>query len=375
MTMIKSKLSPPPILIGYTYSSHDAYEARDNNKLLAIRVETNYSCNLKCRYCYAMSGKSSQKFDYNILRDVILQAKELGIHSVVIIGGGEPTLYPEFNELITFIDSLDIIPMIFSNTILINKDLANFLYNHNASIMGKLDSLKPELTDYLAGKKGAYSQINRGLKNLMEAGFIDVDDSTQLRLGISFVSNKLNLYEVEDIWHFCRKNNIFPNMEILTPTGRAKSKLASQKLTKEEIMEYKLKILNIDREMYNYDWLPYTPLTASGCLQHLYSLYITLNGDVRPCAPTKFDQHPFFNINGKYPYNIHNMGLKEIIKSELFTYVRHIDKHLEGKCKKCEHLDECIGCRGYAYSVGINNGMNPLKALQMECQQCLKKID
>jgi radical SAM protein with 4Fe4S-binding SPASM domain len=206
----------------------------------------------------------------------------------------------------------------------------------------------------------------------MEAGFINVDDPTQLRLGISFVSNKLNLSEVKDIWHFCRKKNIFPNMEILTPTGRAKNKLASQKLTKEEITEYKLKILNIDREVYNYNWLPYTPLTASGCLQHLYSFYITLNGDVRPCAPTKFDQHPFFNINGKYPYNIYNMDLKEIIKSELFTYVRNIDKHLEGKCKTCEHLNECIGCRGYAYSIGINKGMNPLKALQMECQQCFK---
>ena len=66
------------------------------------------------------------------------------------------------------------------------------------------------------------------------------------------------------------------------------------------------------------------------------------------------------------------MDLKEIIKSELFTYVRNIDKHLEGKCKTCEHLNECIGCRGYAYSIGINKGMNPLKALQMECQQCFK---
>jgi len=319
-----------------------------------------------------MSGDSCEKIDFGLLKDVIAQAKDLGIHSVVVIGGGEPTLYPEFRELIEFIDSLGIIPMIFSNTILINKKLANFLYRHNASIMGKLDSLKPNITDYLAGKKGAYSQINRGLKNLMDVGFINVDDLTQLRLGISFVSNKLNLSEVIDIWHFGRKNNIFPNMEILTPTGRAKNKLDSQQLTKEDIMEYKLKILDIDREIYHYDWLPYTPLTASGCLQHLYSLYITLNGDVRPCAPTKFDQHPFFKVDGKYPYNIHTMPLKEIMNSELFTYVRNIDKHLKGKCKNCEHLDECIGCRGYAYSIGINKCMNPLDALQMECQQCFK---
>ena len=51
----------PPILVGYTYAPYHAYNARDENKLLAIRVETNTSCNLHCRYCYAQSGDLEQK--------------------------------------------------------------------------------------------------------------------------------------------------------------------------------------------------------------------------------------------------------------------------------------------------------------------------
>lgn len=366
-------LSAPPILLGYSYDAQEAYKARDLNKLLAIRVETNTSCNLRCRYCYAQSGGHPKKeLDFDTLRKIILQAHDLGVRSVVVIGGGEPTLYPKFRDLIAFIDALSIVPVVFSNSVLVTKDLARFLYAHNASVMGKLDSLRPELQDFLAGQNGAFTSIHRGLHNLMDSGFTDTADSSHLRLGVSFVSNKLNVDEIEEIWQFCREHSIFPNMEILTPTGRAKENLLDKTLEREEIKDYKLKFLEIDRESYGFDWLPYTPLVASGCLQHLYSLYITIDGDVRPCAPTKFDEHPAFEVNGVYPYNVLRKSLREIYDSELFTYVRHIDSYLEGKCRNCEHLNECIGCRGYAYSVGINNGKDPYEALRMECPQCFK---
>jgi MoaA/NifB/PqqE/SkfB family radical SAM enzyme len=89
-------------------------------------------------------------------------------------------------------------------------ELAEYLYKHNASVMGKLDSLKPEVQDYIAGREGAFRDIKNGLENLIKAGFSKPAEPGKLRLGISFVSNKMNLEEIEDIWHFCRQNNIFP---------------------------------------------------------------------------------------------------------------------------------------------------------------------
>jgi MoaA/NifB/PqqE/SkfB family radical SAM enzyme len=371
---VLSLFSPPPVLRGYMYGAQEAFEARDSNRLLAIRLETNTSCNLHCRYCYAQSGEDSVKIaDFDVLKRIISEAKELGVRSVVVIGGGEPTLYPKFRELIAYIDSLGIVPMLFSNTVLMTGELAGFLYEHNASVMGKLDSLRPDVQDYLAGREGAFEEIKTGLEKLQKAGFSKPSEPGKLRLGVSFVSNKLNLEEIEEIWHFCRQNNIFPNMEILTPTGRANNELEDKLLTPDEIKEYKLRLLEIDRTYYGYDWLPYTPITASGCLQHLYSLYINIEGNVRPCAPTKLDEHPLLRVKGEYPYNVNRMSLREIYDSELFTYVRNIDKVLEGRCGNCKYGKECIGCRGYAYSVGINNGADPLEALKMECQQCFKE--
>ena len=368
-----SPFDRPPLLVGYTYDPLDARRARDEGRLLAIRLETNRSCNLRCRYCYAESGGHLEnELSYETLTTVVLQAKELGAHSVVVIGGGEPTIYPRFRELISLIHSLDMIPVIFTNAVTMTMELAQFLYSRNASVMGKLDSLRPEVQDFLAGQRGAFDRIQRGLQNMIEAGFTRVEDPHRLRLGVSFVTNSLNLGEVEEIWRFCRERNIFPNMEILTPTGRARHELPDFGVSQEAIRDYKLRLLEIDRGCYGYDWLPYTPLAGSGCLQHLYSLYVTIEGNVRPCAPTKFDENPALRQDGIYPHSVLRRSLREVYEDPLFQYVRNIDRYLEGKCHDCEHLSECIGCRGYAYSVGVNEGKDPYAALRAECLQCFK---
>lgn len=366
-------LARSPILAGYTYDPEDAYSARDAGRLLAIRLETNRDCNLRCRYCYAQSGRHlGDELSYEMLADVVGQAHDLGAQSVVVIGGGEPTLHPRFRDLISLIHSLGMIPMIFTNAICITPELAGFLQDSNASVMAKLDSLRPHVQDFLAGQVGAFKRMQKGLVNLLDAGFRRPADPHRLRLGASFVSCRLNREEIEEIWHFCRQQNIFPNMEVLTPTGRAKEELPDEGLTLEDIREYKLRVLQIDRTQYGYDWLPYTPLAASGCLQHLYSLYVTIEGNVRPCAPTKFDEHPALKVEGVYPHNIRRRSLKDIYEDPLFRYVRSIDQHLQGKCAACPHLGECIGCRGYAYAVGVNQGKDPREALCGECLQCFR---
>ncbi len=91
---------------------------------------------------------------------------------------------------------------------------------------------------------------------------------------------------------------------------------------------------------------------------------------MRPCAPTKFDEHPSLKNDGLYPHNVRTRPLKDIYEDPLFRYVRHIESHLEGRCGGCEHLNQCIGCRGYSYAVGVNEGKDPYSALKGECLQC-----
>ena len=208
--------------------------------------------------------------------------------------------------------------------------------------------------------KGAYKNIMRGLQNLIDVGYLNFKDEQRLKLGASFLVNKTNSYNVPEIWKFCRDRKIFPNLEMMIPNERG-DKINDLLLSREDWKELKLEVLEIDRKEYGYDWLPYTPLLASGCLQIMYNLYLTVEGFVRPCSDIQV------NIA-----NIKDYSLKEIIELPFFQKARNIDKYLQGKCGNCDHLSECIGCRGLAFTTSRNDGEDPLEALCGEDPSCFK---
>ena len=114
--VVKKKLRDAPKLEGYYFSPERAREVRDNGQILSIRVETSLKCNLRCSYCYSAGGKAlPNEIKYEEIIDVINQAKDLKAESIVIIGGGEPTIYPRFRDLVKYVHSINLIPVIFTN--------------------------------------------------------------------------------------------------------------------------------------------------------------------------------------------------------------------------------------------------------------------
>ena len=359
--VVKKKLRDAPKLEGYYFSPERAREVRDNGQILSIRVETSLKCNLRCSYCYSAGGKAlPNEIKYEEIIDVINQAKDLKAESIVIIGGGEPTIYPRFRDLVKYVHSINLIPVIFTNNQTMTKDLAQFLLDHNVSVIIKLDSLDEKIQDEMSCVKGAYKNIMRGLQNLIDVGYLNFKDEQRLKLGASFLVNKQNAPSVPAIWKFCRDRKIFPNLEMMIPNERG-DEVNNLLLSREEWKKLKLQLLELDRSEYGYDWLPYTPLLASGCFQVMYNLYITVEGFVRPCSDIQV------NIA-----NIKNYSLKEIIELPFFKRARNIDKYLQGKCRNCEHLSQCIGCRGLAFTTSRDNDEYPFEALCREDPSCFK---
>ncbi|MFA6528134.1 MAG: radical SAM protein [Candidatus Gracilibacteria bacterium] len=354
------KFKPTPKLEGYFYSFEESKNARDNGRILAIRTETSLVCNLRCRYCCNRSGKpSSDEITFEKIIDVVNQAKDLGAKSVVVIGGGEPTIYPKFKELIKHIHSLGMVPVIFTNTQKMTKEMVKFLRKYNVTVITKLDSLDEKTQDYLTGVKGSFKKIHKGIQNLIDAGYADVKDSQKSKLGASFVVSKKNAHEIPAIWRFCRDRKIYPNLEMMVPKEKGVDN-SDWLLSREEWKDLKSKLLEIDRNEYGYDWLPHTPHIGTGCFQVMHNLYITVKGFVRPCACTSND---FANIK--------DYSLKEINNLPFFQIARHIEKNLKGKCANCKHHSKCIGCRGLAYTQSrYIDGKDPVESLCAEDPSC-----
>jgi len=363
--MDSRKLRNPPVLEGYLYNSTEARKARDSNKLLCLRMETSLACNLRCEYCYRESGLPAEnEMNYDEQINIIRQAKDLGARSIVIIGGGEPTVYPRFRDFVTTIHSLGMIPVVISNGLLIDKDLAQFLYDTESSILLKHDSPKEEVQDLVAGVKGAYHRIQNALHNLMDIGFCS---GPTVRLGLSFVLNRLTEPDIESMWRFCRKNNIFPNLETMTPSGRAKRHL-DWILPGPEVQRMKYRLLEIDQQEFGFTWNPHTPLVGGGCRQLEYSLCITVEGYARPCAAVLIN---FINVRPNSP---NSMTLSQAIEHPFIKRARNAEHYLTGKCSECFYKsDECIGCRGSAYVYGLRRGLDPYDAIVSEDPFCNKK--
>lgn len=334
-----AELKKSPILEGYVYSYEEAVAYRDKGQILTIRLETSRVCNLKCKYCCNRSGQALEnEISYDKIKGLVLEAKELGAKSIIVIGGGEPTIYPHFKDLISYIHNNGMVPVIFTNTQTITKELARFLYENNVSVMTKIDSLDGKIQDEMVGVKGAHKKIQIGLKNLFEVGYGNPKQDGSLKLGASFVVNRENYKDVTNIWRYCRSHKMFPNLEMMIPNGNAKN-IKDELISAAEWGVLKEELLHIDQNEFGYTWFPYTPLIGVSCFQVMYNLYITVLGDVRPCSSIHCSS-----------YNIKEHTLKDIINLPFFQLARNIEKNLTGKCKNCDKHSLCIGCRGLAFA-------------------------
>ena len=349
------------MLRGYNYSLAEIRKAGNAKRLLSARIETSAVCNLRCRYCNGVTGKKlANEISLGTLKKTIDQVKNLGAKSIVVIGGGEPTLYPYFRSLIRYIHKNGLIPVVITNATQLNLGLARFLYEHNASVLIKMDSLDESMQDYLAQQKGVGRKSKQGLANLLAAGF-NKRRGGPLRCGASFVLTAKNYKDIPALWKFCRDHNLYPNMEELILRNHALSAKDSLWLDKKKVMAVKESLLQLDREEYGYDWLVHSPMPGHGCLQHFYSIYITCQGYVQPCADVAIRN-----------FNIKDMRISEVLETHFFSLVRDIGNHLEGKCSACPHGDLCVGCRGLAFSVGVEEGKDMYQAICREDPLCCR---
>ena len=80
---------------GSNFTPEEIAETRARKGLLSMELELSRECNLRCVYCYASSGKAlHNELTREEIDDALDQAIALGARRIIVIGGGEPLLYP-----------------------------------------------------------------------------------------------------------------------------------------------------------------------------------------------------------------------------------------------------------------------------------------
>lgn len=83
---------------------------------LSINLDLTTACNYRCDHCIDWDILNSpDKYDPDELLASITQMAERGLRSVILIGGGEPTLYPKFVEFVGALKKLELQIAVVSN--------------------------------------------------------------------------------------------------------------------------------------------------------------------------------------------------------------------------------------------------------------------
>lgn len=153
---------------------------------LSINLDLTTACNFHCDHCIDLGViNSKDKFDHGKLLASLDNMIEHGLRSVTLIGGGEPTLYPRFIEIVKFLKKRDIQVAIVSNG------------SRGEKLFGAAKYLKSEHKDWLrlsidAGTDNTWKRIHEPLPNITLAEVCSWAPkihaiNPQLQIGFSFL--------------------------------------------------------------------------------------------------------------------------------------------------------------------------------------------
>jgi organic radical activating enzyme len=83
---------------------------------ISINLDLTTACNYRCDHCIDWDILNTKnRHDEETLRSSICTMVERGLRSVILIGGGEPTIYPGFSDFVRFLKDLELDIAIVSN--------------------------------------------------------------------------------------------------------------------------------------------------------------------------------------------------------------------------------------------------------------------
>ncbi|MFB9837523.1 mycofactocin radical SAM maturase [Actinoallomurus acaciae] len=137
---------------------------------ICLTWELTYACNLACAHCLSSSGRRDpRELSTAEARAVIDELEAMQVF-YVNIGGGEPTVRPDFWELLDYATAHHVGVKFSTNGVRITPEIARRLAaNDYVDVQISLDGATAEVNDALRGP-GSYDTAVRAMRNLADAG-------------------------------------------------------------------------------------------------------------------------------------------------------------------------------------------------------------
>ena len=273
---------------GIDFIQTDIKQSLKKNYPLMLMLDFSIKCNLNCNYCFNSANehiKAENELNYQNYIDIITQARNIGIKTIFIPGAGEPTIDKNFWRILPLINKYDMIPLVFTNGLKLDKEKIKILYNNNATVGIKLNTFNHKIQDWIVGVEGYAKRRDYNLNLLIEQGF---NKTNPTRLWLDTLICKQNFKEIKDIFIYTRENNLWPGINTLLHLGSGSNAETIKQLdvSISSIKNLFNQISRLDKEKYNYDWAPTPPYIGWYCNFYYFTMRIDNQGNVSKCLGT-----------------------------------------------------------------------------------------
>ena len=322
---------------------------------ICLTWELTYACNLACVHCLSSSGRRDpRELSTEQCKAIIDELERMQVF-YVNIGGGEPTVRPDFWELVDYATAHKVGVKFSTNGVRITEEAAARLAASDyVDVQISLDGATAEINDAVRGA-GSFEMAVRALEKLAAAGFKDAK--------ISVVVTRQNVGQLDDFKALADRYGATLRITRLRPSGRGADVWDELHPT-------------ADQQVQLYDWLVahgegvltgdsffhLSGLGEPGALAGLNMCgagrvvcLIDPVGDVYACPFAIHDRFLAGNV-------LSGGGFEQVWKySELFTDLRRPQS--AGACGSCGHYDACRGgCMAAKFFTGL-----PIDGPDPEC--------
>ena len=286
---------------GWAFTSGDIVDSMRGHRMLnpAVELGTN-ACPWNCSFCFTEDPSNPDGRKRRLENELSIERRlrlidelaELGSRSINFVGAGEPTIDPNFWQLVDRMCERNITPIIYTEGTLRlrNDDFAKRLFDTGATVVLKMNSLtNSEYQNEIVAGTRSKGQIpsfdytterNKVLESLLEMGFAR---STPTRLAFDTIVTRRNISEIEDLHRFARTNNIFVLLVNYLPSGRS-SNLQDDAITREEQHALFKRLADIDVQEFG---LEHATCFAYGggvpCSIRGLGMFVKITGEVFDC--------------------------------------------------------------------------------------------
>src|SRR4051812_11700475 len=137
---------------------------------ICLTWELTYACNLACVHCLSSSGRRDPRELSTAEAEAVIDELQRMQVFYVNVGGGEPTVRPDFWHLLDYAIGHDVGVKFSTNGIKLDKARAQQLARTDyVDVQISMDGATAEVNDAVRGA-GSFATATRALENLAEAG-------------------------------------------------------------------------------------------------------------------------------------------------------------------------------------------------------------